>query len=179
MHRMESMRERLIAEDSGDDALAELITEHPDARPPAPALADPPGAHREDHAEQAAQGLPGNLPGAEGSGRRAGGRGGLDQRSIAWVARHEQPTIGPRIKPRLDGIEHVQCHHHGSARSRTFICTSCLAATHAEQERYRVEATWSLAQSVRVPRCRPSSMQDRQTRATSQRQAEMKARHPA
>ncbi|HET6432297.1 ribosome biogenesis factor YjgA [Dyella sp.] len=30
MHRMESMRERLIAEDSSDDALAELITHHPE-----------------------------------------------------------------------------------------------------------------------------------------------------
>lgn len=29
MHRMEAMRERLIAEDSGDEALAELIGEHP------------------------------------------------------------------------------------------------------------------------------------------------------
>lgn len=30
MHRMEALRERLIAEDSGDQALADLITEHPD-----------------------------------------------------------------------------------------------------------------------------------------------------
>jgi ribosome-associated protein len=30
MHRMESMRDRLIAEDSSDDALAELIARHPD-----------------------------------------------------------------------------------------------------------------------------------------------------
>lgn len=30
MHRMESMRERLIAEESSDDALAELIARHPD-----------------------------------------------------------------------------------------------------------------------------------------------------
>lgn len=29
MHRMEAMRERLIADDGGDEALAELIGEHP------------------------------------------------------------------------------------------------------------------------------------------------------